>query len=130
MLTYKTISLPFATLELHENYVVSTIHEGISFDKDHLKQLFQVFNDYYSHRPFVSIANRINDYTINPNLFARQSHPSILGIGVVCYSESSKEIALFERKFYEGEYEVFMSMKTCLIWTEALLEAYIKKAGL
>jgi hypothetical protein len=130
MLTYKTITLPFATLELHENYVISTINEGIAFDDDHLHQLFDVFNDYYADRPFVSIANRANDYTINPNLLTQTPHPLLLAIGVVCYTDASRDIALFESKFYKGNYEVFTNMKDCEDWAIFTLEEYIKNAGL
>lgn len=130
MLTNKTITLSFATLELHENFVISTINEGIAFDDDHLREIFNVFNDYYTDRPFVSIANRINDYSIKPNLLKQNPHPFLLAIGVVCYNEASRDIALFESKFYKGNYEVFSNIPDCVAWANEILENYIKNAGL
>ena len=130
MRTYKTITLPFVTLELHENFVISTINEGVNFGETHLGEMFKVFNDYYTERPFVSIANRLNDYTINPNLFKQKQHPYLLAIGVVCYNQASKDIALFESKFYKGHYEVFDTIEDCIAWSNKILNDYIKNAGL
>jgi hypothetical protein len=130
MITYKRIELSFVELELHENYVISTIKEGTTFGQTHLNRLFEVFNDYYYDRPFVSIAHRRYDYTINPNLLKEKPHQFLLAIGVVCDSTSSKQIALFEQKFYPGKFEVFDDMETCLKWKNLILANYIKKAGL
>jgi len=130
MLSFKTISLPFVTLEFHEDYVISTINDGVTFESEHLRQIFEVFNDYYLDRPFVSIADRPNDYTINPNLLKQKPHPYLLGIGVVCYNESSRDIAIFESTFYEGKYKVFTSIADSVEWANEILDDYIKNAGL
>lgn len=130
MTTIKTIQLDFADVEIHEHYVISTIREGVTFGKQHLDAMFDVFSTYYKDRPFVSIANRKNDYSIDPNMLSKKNHPDLLAIGVVCYTNAAKEIAEFEKKFYKGTFELFPSLEKAEKWSLELLEGYLKKAGL
>lgn len=126
-----SINLDFASFQLYENYVISTINEGIVFDFPHLKEVTRIFKAHYATTPFVSIANRKYDYTINPTcLMESKIIDTIIGIGVVCYSESAFEMAQFEKKFYKGELQVFRNLEHCLSWTKEKLNEYNKKAGL
>ncbi len=131
-ITHKVIELDFATFELYENYVISTIKEGVAFDLPHLEKLTDIFNQYFSEKPFVSIANRQYDYTINPTcLMHSDLFPTLIGIGVVCYTPSALETAKFEKNFYKGILETFASMEECIDWSKTLLATHTsKKAGL
>lgn len=120
----KVITLDFAVLELYKNYIVSTINEGVSFDMPHLEEITEVFIRNYPTIPFISIANRINDYTINPTCLLHSSIlPNLIGIGVVSYSKSALETAKFEKKFYKGTLEVFDSFEDCIKWAKNLISA-------
>ena len=121
----KVITLDFAVLELYQDYIVSTINEGVSFDLPHLEEISEVFIRNYPKKPFVSIANRINDYTINPTCLLHSTiFPNLIGIGVVAYSKSALETAKFEKKFYKGTLEVFDSFEDCINWAKKLISAY------
>lgn len=126
----KKIDLDFTCIEIHEHYLVSQIKEGLVFDQRHLDKFYEIFETYYSGIPFVSIADRKYDYTINPNLLRDSRFPNLLGIGVVCYSEASYQTALFEKTFFKGPFQPFYSMETCIAWAKELVEAYKKKADL
>lgn len=130
MTASKTIDLEFAEIEVYEHFVVSTIKEGVTFGKKYLQQLFEVFSTYYKDRPFVSIANRANDYTIDPNLLSNYKHPELLGIAVVCHTDAAKKTALFEQKFYDGQFEIFDSIEEAKEWSLQLLGDHLKNAGL
>ncbi|GAB5399417.1 MAG: hypothetical protein Aureis2KO_10020 [Aureisphaera sp.] len=116
---HKIIELDFATFELYDRFIVSTINEGVVFDLPHLEKLKEIFNTYYPEKPFISIANRKFDYTINPTcLLHSDLFPNLLGIGVVCYTKSALETATFEKKFYKGSLEIFSDMDECMKWAE------------
>ena len=124
----KVITLDFAILELYKDYVVSTINEGVSFDMPHLEIITEIFIQNYPTRPVISIANRANDYTINPTCFLHSSIiPNLIGIGVISYSQSALETARFEKKFYKGTLEVFDSFEDCIKWAKNLLSSHNKK---
>ena len=102
----------------------------MTFGKRELGVLFNIFNIYYKDRPFISIAHRKHDYTIDPNLLSTNKYPDLLGIAVVYYSEASKKTALFEKEFYLGTYEIFSDLEKAKSWAIEYLEDYLKKAGL
>ena len=118
----KIIQLDFARIEIYENLIVSQIKEFTAFEEEHLEQMYTLFETYFSDKPFISIADRKFDYTINPNLLSRSKFKNLLGIGVVCYSEASYNTALFEKEFSKGVYEVFYSMEDCQNWSKSLLK--------
>ena len=126
----KTIILEFVTIQIQEHFVISTIEEGVTIDDAKLNKMFEIFTLYYKHRPFVSIANRAYDYTIDPNLLSNYKHPELLGIAVVCHTDAAKKTALFEQKFYDGQFEIFDSIEEAKEWSLQLLEDHLKNAGL
>ena len=113
--------LDFATIQLYENYVISSIREGVTLTQQQLDIFFEIFNTYYNEKPFVSIANRENDYSLDPNLLKSKRHPSLLGIGVVCYNQRSRQTAQFEKNFYNGPFEIFDSLEDAINWSQTLL---------
>lgn len=130
MVASKTIDLGFTTIQIHEHFAISTIAEGVSLDATKLDQVFEVFSIYYNDKPFVSIANRINDYTLDPNLLSTKKHPNLIAILVVAPKQRSKEVVEFERQFYTGVFEVFDTLEEAKLWASEFLEDYLKKAGL
>ncbi|RMA64192.1 hypothetical protein [Ulvibacter antarcticus] len=116
-----TLDIDFATVKIYEHYVISQIKEGIVFEKKHLAKFHEIFETYYTGKPFVSIADRKNDYTIKPNMYMEQKFPSLVGIGVICYSEASYNISLFEQKFFKGNFSAFYSLKECISWAESII---------
>tara|TARA_B100001146_G_scaffold222761_1_gene235818 strand:+ start:29147 stop:29551 length:405 start_codon:yes stop_codon:yes gene_type:complete len=124
--------LDFITLYFYEEYVISMIHEGVFFDLPHLEEVTKHFKAFYPEdKPFASIADRKNDYTINPTCFFQSDIMSnLVCIGTVCHSQTSYDTASFEKMFYKGNFEVFMSMKRCKRWVEKRIIKHKEKAGL
>lgn len=117
----KVIELDFIHLELHPEYLISTIKEGVFFDFEHLDKIAEICSDFYGEESFVSIADRKYDYSLNPFCLMETHYiPNILGIAVVCHSESSFNAATFESKFYKNKFRVFKTMDESLNWSKTL----------
>ncbi|GHC63621.1 hypothetical protein SAMN05421855_102755 [Ulvibacter litoralis] len=121
------IDLDFTYIEIHEHFLISQIKEGIVFEKKHLEKFYQLFETYYTDKPFVSIADRRFDYTIKHNLYQEEYFPTLLGIGVICYTDASYNISVFEKNFFKGKFESFYNIEDCKTWAEKLVEQYKKK---
>jgi hypothetical protein len=120
----KKIDIGFSLVEIHENYLISQIKEGVTMEQEHLDMFYELFELYFHEKPFVSIADRKYDYTINPNIFRDSPFDNLLGIGIVCYSQASYETVLFEQKFFNGLFKPFNTMEECISWAENLLINY------
>ncbi|WP_203295841.1 hypothetical protein [Luteirhabdus pelagi] len=116
------IRLPFIHLACYDHYVVSEIGEGITFGLKELNTVFDILEKTYPSTPFISIAHRVNDYTIDPICFLQKRKvPNLMGIAVVYTSDSAYQTALFERNFYDGTYELFQNLEKAIKWSEDTL---------
>jgi len=119
---HKTISLDFTTLTIYKNFVVSTIHEGVLFDTPQLEQLQDIFTIYFEDRPFGFIANRQNDYTVNPVCYTNSNAiKNMVGMAVLCYSETNYKTANFTKPFFRKPLEGFFTFEECENWIQDLL---------
>ena len=118
----KTISLKFATLYIYENYAVSSINEGVVFDTQELEQFQEVFAIYFPNKLFGLIADRENDYTVNPVCYAANNEiKNLVGMAVLCYTEANYETAKFTKPFFNKPLEGFFSFEECITWIKHLL---------
>ncbi|MDX1462462.1 MAG: hypothetical protein R3359_05355 [Marinirhabdus sp.] len=118
------IQLPFAQLEIYDDYVISTINEGVVFDTPHLEKLHEVFVLYFPNRPFGYIANRVNDYTVNPICYVKAKLlEQMAGMAVWCHTERNYQTAVFTKPFFPRAYEPFFKLEECVLWIEKQLES-------
>ena len=127
----KILILDFIHFEFYDHYVLSSIQEGVSFGIAELEKVQEVFRLHYPTAPFISIAKRQHDYTISPTCFMRSGEiENMIALGTICYSESTYQTVQFEKKFYDGVYESFLTEKEGLDWADEFMENYKKNAGL
>tara|TARA_B000000460_G_C21519702_1_gene395186 strand:+ start:1511 stop:1885 length:375 start_codon:yes stop_codon:yes gene_type:complete len=122
MLPLLYLNYDFFSAEIHKDFIISSIKEGVILSEEKLNKIFELFDIYYHNTKFVSIAHREFDYTVDPNLLRSKKHPNLKGIAVVCTSDSSRNIAEFERKFYPGHYEIFDTLDASITWAKKILE--------
>jgi len=126
------VNLDFARLELFEDYLISTIHEGVVFNLEHLEKFYQIFDSHYCNKPFGYISNRKFDYTVDPTCYLMEyQYPKLVGISILCHSESTFNTAQFEKTFYKRPFEVFYKIENCKKWIYGHISTFEKeKAGL
>ena len=118
----KIIELDFTYLELHLDFVISSIKEGVVFDNEHREQLFAIFDTYYKQKNFGYISDRKFDYTINPTSYLKsQTYKNLVGYAVHCYSDSNYATAMFEKRFYDRAFAAFYSLEECKNWVKKLI---------
>lgn len=121
-LSPKIVQLDFVQVELYDNYLIATVKEGVVFDTKHLDAFYEIFDSYYPDTPFVYIANRKNDYSVNPTCYMKSSkYPNLVGMAMMCYTKPSMKNAEFEKKFYEKPFEVFESMEKAISWASIIV---------
>jgi hypothetical protein len=118
-------------MELSEHCVIATVKEGVLIELDHIAALHEVFAKYYSDRNFGYIDNRAHQYDINlsPELY-NSRYPKMVGLAIVCYTESAIKNANFEKSFYNWPFEVFKNLDEAQQWIADLVAEEEKKAGL
>ncbi len=123
----KEVDVEFANIVFHDNYVISTIKDGISISDKHIKTLQRIFSDHFGNRHFGYISNRINNYDVNPvSSMNNPQYSTMTGIAIVCNTISKKKTAAYESIFFDIPYKIFETLDEAIVWIDTIN----KKAGL
>lgn len=119
---HKTITVSFATITIYEKFIVSTVNEGVLFDTPQLEELQEIFGLYFPNKAFGYIANRKNDYTVNPVCYTNTNLiEGLVGMAVLCYTDVNYQTALITKPFFRKPLEAFYSFEACENWLNQLL---------
>ena len=114
--------LDFCILKFYDNYVISTINEDVDLTIEKSNLMAKIAGDYFGKKPFVYITNRINNYTVDPEVYKRISKLECLaGFVVVSNSIGSIKNALFEKIFLDKPFQIFNNLDDAILWAENIL---------
>lgn len=118
----KIINLDFATIELHPNFLISTIQEGLVFDIKHLEMIYAIFQEYYPNKNFGYISNRKFDYTVDPTCYLESKRfVNLSCIAIWCHNETNLNTTEIEKNFNSIPFEAFYNFEECTKWVESVL---------
>ncbi|TVZ27753.1 hypothetical protein JM83_2814 [Gillisia sp. Hel_I_86] len=119
----KTVELSFTSLEFYECCVVSTMHEGMVFNKDLCQIMIDVCLENFPDTPFIYVANRKNDYNVVPTIYlGLGNYPNFKGIAIVDKVKSTTDMPQFEKKFTNYPFEVFAELEEAFNWAENIIK--------
>ncbi len=113
----KKVELDFTSLHFFDNYVISTVKKDVLLDKERVETLRKLCYEFYGLRKFAYIANRKNDYNVNPiiylNLLKRNT---LVGIAVVSGNIARLKTANFEKQFSPVPFDLFQNLEEAKAW--------------
>ncbi|MDR5589080.1 hypothetical protein [Christiangramia sp. SM2212] len=111
--------LSFAKLKFYKYYVIAVIDEDTVVSDTHFNELIQNFDERFGDEGYVYIANRENNYNVNPIYFKKLEEISKMkALAVVNHNTSSIEINNFEKHFCPIPYVVFDELENAVAWAE------------
>lgn len=117
------LNTKLATIYFYKNIVVFEAKEGVTISYETSLPMLLKGLQVMKNRPLVYIANRIHSYSVNPTDFKYlESIPTLLGVGVVNYTEESKVNFNYERNFFKKPFRSFNSMEEAHQWAQTLLD--------
>ncbi len=79
-------------------------------------------------RPFVYITNRINSYSVDPQIYFETSKiKNLAGFAVVSKKYKAKSNAEIEKMFFSKPFEIFGDLDSAKKWATQLLEDYFSE---
>ncbi|MAB49598.1 MAG: hypothetical protein CMC05_13315 [Flavobacteriaceae bacterium] len=116
------VKLKFCTLSFYDRYVIAEINEGVHLDHQHNEALIEITENHYS-KPFVYITNRINSYSVDPNVYPRTTRvKNLAGFAVVSRVHMAKLNAQIEQMFFSKPFEIFSDLEDAINWAKDLIE--------
>lgn len=121
MTCLKKIDLEFTDLQFYNDYVISTVKRDMVLEKDQVRLLKRICQDFFENREFVYIAERKNDYNVNPMIYINLSEGiNLSGIAVVSENISRLQTANFEKQFSNIPFELFLNLEEAKAWARSL----------
>lgn len=117
----KELHLDFGHFELHKDYVIGTINEGVHFDLELNKILEKNFIAHFGFKnPFVYISNRINDYSIDPMVHKYNSAIDSLRAIAILETPHHKPTTIdVESRFFKPKpLQIFKDKKEAYEWCQ------------
>lgn len=121
----KVISVPYGDFYLFDHFVVSEIHEGVTFSwEEHAKPIVLAISEYYNNTGghIVYISNRINNYSVKPVdwlLFFKYSF-KLAGYAIISNSEKGFLNAKLESLFIRSKFKAFDNFYDAVQWAAAI----------
>ncbi|MAN58630.1 MAG: hypothetical protein CMC08_02210 [Flavobacteriaceae bacterium] len=117
------LTLEFCSFEVHENYVVVVMNEGITVSPEHNDILLNVSTKYFKNRNFGYITHRKNSYSVDPRIYFETSKiENLVAFAVVSSEEIKMCTTDLERIFLKKPFQHFESLSAAKVWVQSVID--------
>ncbi|MFD2561127.1 hypothetical protein [Aquimarina rubra] len=120
--------LDFCKLEIHHNYMIAVMKEGIVVSATNNSILIKIAEKHFKKTPFVYITHRIHSYSVDPIVYIKTGEVhNLLGFAVVSKNPMQEIQTKYERSFFKKEFRRFDDIESALSWKDELIEKHQSK---
>ncbi|WP_157662510.1 MULTISPECIES: hypothetical protein [unclassified Winogradskyella] len=97
--------------------------EGTDITVGHSDVLFDISKTYFGGKQFVYISNRINSYSVNPNVYKKINEiENLAGFAVVSYGFKTSGNVKIEQLYFDKPIEVFDNINDAKEWAKSVVK--------
>ncbi|NNJ82129.1 MAG: hypothetical protein HKP11_08045 [Flavobacteriaceae bacterium] len=116
------VTFDFGVAELHQNYMLMVMNEGITVNSSINAQLTDLAAEHFKERPFGYITYRKNSYSVDPNVYNETSKIKMLvAFAIVSDEDIRRTTAKVEEIFLDKPLKVFKKLKDAVVWVEKIV---------
>ncbi|WP_245933878.1 hypothetical protein [Candidatus Ulvibacter alkanivorans] len=117
-----TIRFDFGTVEVHNNYVIMTMKEGVTVKPEYNKELERIAETYFPNQPFAYITNRVHSYAVDPRVYLETSKiENLVAFAVVSKKPVNITNVEVEKIFLKKPLETFTDMDEAISWAQDII---------
>lgn len=117
------ITYPFGIAEIHENYVVFVMNEGITVKPEYNDLLLNLSTKYFANKNFGYITHRINSYSVDPRVYFETSKiKNLVAFAVVSEKDIKAATTEVEKIFLKQPLKHFKTMEEATDWVDSIIE--------
>lgn len=124
----KEYQLDIGTVQVYDNYMVSTFEEGATVTLERAYQIIGISEIHFRGRPFGYISLRKNSYAIDPIIYTYlRGLENLKAFAIVSKKEIDMHNFKIEKLFYKKNMEFFIEYENALTWVKKRLKPKKKK---
>jgi len=109
-----TIRFDFGTVEVHSNYVIMTMKEGVTVKPEYNKELERIAETYFP--------NRVHSYAVDPRVYLETSKiENLVAFAVVSKKPVNITNVEVEKIFLKKPLEIFTDMDEAISWAQDII---------
>ncbi len=124
----KRYELGFATYEIHSNYIIGEVAEGVNYGIEEISQIQELIKNTFPGY-FGYISNRLHDYSVDPKMWSFSFQiPGLSVYAIVVDDRKPPELLELELSFFEYfelpedfQLKVFTELDKAITWTKTTL---------
>ena len=117
-----SLSYHFGNLEIHNNFVIAVMKEGITVKPEYNKYLEDISIKYFKNRPFGYITNRKNSYSVDPSIYFETSKiKNLVSFSVVSVKKINLTNVELEKIFLKKPFKHFTNMTNAIKWVNDII---------
>ena len=124
-------SLDCGSFEIYDNYIISTINEGIVIDQACKDAIWQLCDTHFEGKTFGYISNRRNSYSIDPTIYLKADNrfSNLKVMAIVSQRALHRKNFEIERQFFSAKIDLFSTVDEAKQWITETLD-YSKSKSL
>ncbi|MCB0445734.1 MAG: hypothetical protein R2812_06765 [Gelidibacter sp.] len=125
LITHKKVEFPFGNFYIADHFLISELYEGVHFDWSKIIQVIDYLYDYYGyHKKIGYVTNRVNSYSIEPQLWIRfyEEYNFIIATATVSYNNYNYANASIEKLFTKTSLKRCSNLDEAIEWIQNLKE--------
>lgn len=117
-----TITFEFGSAEIHPDYIIATMNEGVLVSPEMNKELLALVKKYYPKSKFAYITHRIHSYSVDPRVYIETSKiKNLAAIAVVSDNPINLSNAQVEQLFSKKPFRTFKSLPRAVQWANKIV---------
>ena len=117
-----SLSYDFCTVDIHYNYLIAVMDEGITVKPEHNSVLLDIVQKYFPDTSFGYITHRKHSYSVDPSIYFETSKiPNLVAFAIVSRHEINQMNAELEKKFLKKPLRHFEELNDAIKWIEEMV---------
>lgn len=119
----KEYNLDIGTVQVYDNYIVSTFDEGATLTLERAYQIIGISEIHFRGKDFGYISLRKNSYAIDPIIYTYiRGLDNLRAFAIVSKKEIDMHNFKIEKLFYKKNMEFFIEYENALTWVKKRLK--------
>ncbi len=115
----KTVLFQFGSAEIHPQYIIARMNEGVVVSPKMNKELLSLVKEYYPESKFAYITHRVHSYSVDPRVYIETSKiKNLAAIAIVSDNPINLSNAQVEQLFSKKPFRTFKKMEKAIKWAE------------
>ena len=121
------IDIGIGIATIHDNYLITVMHEGVTVSVESNQILIDLANQYFKGKPFVYITHRKNSYAVDTAIYKETKKiENLIGFAVVSIKGMALTNASIEKMFFSKPFEIFEELDDATQWSKKMCDDFLQ----